>query len=92
MLKRYGGPAERLLLIGCCLMPGEIILNSFQTVLRLWYIAKYEVSAPEIAIFSLYISIPLSLLTLSGIVCLIVAFWKRWKTYGPSVSRQTNRE
>ena len=89
MFKRNGGPAERLLLIGCCLMLAEKFFSSFSSVLLIWYYAEHEVSASEIGTFSLYTAIPLSLLTLGGIVCLVIAFWKRWQTYGPTPSKQT---
>ncbi len=88
MFRRGGGPAERLLLIGCCLMLGEKIFSSFKSVLHLWYYAEHEVSASEMGTFSMYTAIPLSLLMLAGIVCLVVAFWKRWQSYGPTPSKQ----
>lgn len=92
MFKRDGGPAERLLLTGCCLMLGEKFLSSFKSVLNIWYYTGHDVSASEMGYFSLYTAIPLSLIMLAGIVCLVVAFWKRWKACGVSVSGQTNQE
>lgn len=92
MFKRDGGPAERLLLIGCCLMLGEKFFSSFKSVLHLWYYAEHEVSASEIGTFSLYTAIPLSLLMLAGIVCLVFAFWKRWNSYGPTFKNQAQAD
>ena len=90
MLKRDGGKSERLLLIGCCLMLAQQIISPFTSVLMQWYIVENrgEVSAQDFGLFSSLTNIPLSIISLAGIVCLVYAFWTRWKSYGATRSRQ----
>lgn len=88
MFKRDGGPAERLLLIGCCLMLAEKLFRPFHTVIMLWYNAEHAFDAHQYGLISLFTGIPFSLMSLAGIVCLIIAFWKRWQTNSPTPSKQ----
>ncbi len=77
MLRRGGGKAEKLLLIGCSLMFVAQIVNPFLRRLAIWLVSEQEMTIASIsAIFSL----PTSILSLTGIVCLILAFWIHWKT------------
>ena len=75
---RQGGGAERLLLVGCCLMFAARIANPFLAVLALWLTAEGGMSRASAT--GLVISIPTSILSMVGIICLIFAFWTHWKT------------
>ena len=78
MLRRGGGKAERLLLIGCSLMFVARIVSPFLTGLTLWLIQEQGMS--RAAASGLAFSLPVTILGMAGIVCLIYAFWTRWKT------------
>ena len=80
MLKRGGGKAERLLLIGCSLMLAEGLISPFTTVLIQWFIVEHRGDMQSIGLISGLVNIPLSITSLVGIVCLVYAFWTRWKT------------
>ena len=79
MLKRGGGKAERLLLIGCCLMLAETLISPFTQVLMRWLIAQQNMSGQRIGITMSIAQIPLAIISLAGIVCLVIAFWKKFK-------------
>ena len=80
MLKRGGGKAERLLLIGCSLMFAENLISPFSTVLITWLIAEQAVPVQRAAFIGGITGIPLGIISLAGIVCLVYAFWTRWRT------------
>ncbi len=82
MLRKGGGKAERLLLIGCSLMLAERLISPFSTVLVTWLIAAQTMPAQRAAFVGGITGIPLGIISLMGIVCLVCAFWSRWKTYG----------
>jgi len=78
MLRREGGKAEKLLLIGCSLMFLGQLVVPFLTGLAAWMLHEQGMSRASAA--GLVISLPTSILSVAGIVCLIIAFWTRWKT------------
>ena len=87
MLKAGGGKAERLLLVGCCLMLAERLISPFSTVLVLWLVNRQEMEAQGFGLIISIVNIPLSLISLVGIVCLVYAFWIRFKSH-----RQQSRD
>ncbi|MFC1974740.1 hypothetical protein ACFLVA_01865 [Chloroflexota bacterium] len=78
MLRRGGERSEKLLLIGCSLMLAAQIVRPFLTGLTLWLVSQGGMT--RAASIGLVVSLPLSILNMAGIVCLIVAFWMRWRT------------
>jgi len=80
MLRRGGAKAERLLLIGCSLMFVAQIASPFLTGLSLWLVHEQGMSRASAS--GLAISLPISILSMAGIVCLVYAFWTRWKSKG----------
>ena len=78
MLRRGGGKAEKLLLIGCSLMFVAQIVRPFLTGLALWLVHEHEMTRASAS--GLAFSLPITILSMVGIVCLIYAFWTRWKT------------
>ena len=77
MLRRGGGKAERLLLIGCSLMFVAQISGPFLTGLPL---LLHGISMTSIAARLALFRLSITILSTAGIVCLILAFWSRWKT------------
>ena len=78
MLRRGGGKAEKLLLAGCSLMFLAVIIRPFLTGLALWLVAERGMT--RASALGLAFSLPNSILSMAGIVCLVLAFWIRWKT------------
>ncbi|MBA7700913.1 hypothetical protein ES703_109639 [subsurface metagenome] len=78
MLRRGGGKAEKLLLAGCSLMFLAVIVRPFLTGLALWLVAEHGMT--RASAIGLTFSLPNTILSMAGIVCLILAFWFRWKT------------
>ena len=81
MLKRGGGKAERLLLIGCSLMFAGQLIAPFSQVLVTWLIVERTVPVERAAFISSIINLPLGIISLAGIVSLVYAFWVRWKSH-----------
>lgn len=77
MLRR-GGRAERLLLIGCSLMFVTQLAGPFLSSLALWLVAEGGMTRAGAS--GLVISVPTSVLSMVGIICLVFAFWTHWKT------------
>ena len=75
MVKRGGGKAEKLLLAGCCLMLIIELVQPFLVELAR-QLSEERFSA---ATYGAIISIPLSILGLAGFICLIIAFWMRFR-------------
>ncbi len=77
MLRR-GGKAEKLLLAGCSLMFIAQIVRPFLTGLALWLVHEHGMTRASAS--GLAFSLPITILSMAGIVCLVYAFWTRWKT------------
>ncbi len=78
MLRRGGGKAEKLLLAGCSLMFVAQIVRPFLTGLALWLVHEHGMT--RVSALGLAFSLPNAILSMAGIVCLVLAFWTRWKT------------
>ena len=78
MIRRGGGKAEKLLLAGCALMFVAQIARPFLTGLALWMVHEQGMSRASAS--GLALSLPGGILSLAGIICLVYAFWTRWKT------------
>ena len=78
MLRRDGGKAEKLLLAGCSLMFVSRIASPFLNALTVWLVAEHGMH--RVSTLGLVVSLPTAILSMAGIVCLILAFWTRWKT------------
>ena len=77
MVRRGGGKAEKLLLIGCSLMFVAQVVNPFLRGLALWLIAEQGMSRASAS--GLALSLPIGILGMAGIICLIWAFWLKFK-------------
>ena len=81
MVRRGGGKAEKLLLAGCSLMfvvkLAAPLLNEFVQ----WLGAERGMSNIDIAqTMGLAINLPFTILSIAGFVCLVIAFWVRFRT------------
>ena len=83
MLRRGGGRAERFLLAGSCVMLAQKLFNvSASTVTQLLIIPSILErgwSRAMAASMLSYISVFFGLVSLAGIVCLVYAFWIKFK-------------
>jgi hypothetical protein len=75
MVRRGGGKTEKLLLAGCCLM---LIIELSQPFL-IELVRQLSEGRFSATMYQAVISIPLSILGLAGFVCLIIAFWMRFR-------------
>ncbi|MFC1939110.1 hypothetical protein ACFLXO_00275 [Chloroflexota bacterium] len=83
MLRRGGGRAEKFLLAGSCMMLAEKMLTvPLSAVINLQIIPslleKGE-SYQNIAVINTYTRLFFGLVSLAGIVCLVYAFWIKFK-------------
>lgn len=78
MIRRGGGKAEKLLLIGCSLTFFPRIMNPFLQGLAPWLVARHVTTTVGTA--GLILSLPTMILNMAGIICLVAAFWIRWRT------------
>ncbi len=80
MVRRGGGRAEKLLLAGCSLMFTVRLAVPLLSELVRWLETERGMSNIAIAqTMGLAINLPFSILTIAGLVCLVWAFWVRFK-------------
>jgi hypothetical protein len=80
MIKRGGGKAEKFLLAGCSLMFTAHIVSPLLSGLLIWMMGEQRIDRMSSANLAIFISLPMSILSMAGIICLLYAFWTRWKT------------
>jgi len=79
MVRQGGGKAEKLLLAGCSLMFAVKLASPLLSEL-VQSLPRNGMSYTEIALrMSLFAGIPISILALAGLVCLVWAFWVRFR-------------
>jgi hypothetical protein len=76
MVRRGGGKAEKLFLVGSSLMLVAQLVSPFLSGLASWLIREQGMSRALAS--GLAVSLPMGALGLSGIVCLVYAFWLRF--------------
>jgi len=79
MVRRGGGKAEYLLLTGCVLMFVATIVSPLLAGLSIQMVQRHELQRA-----SMVSALPASILRMVGIVCLVCAFWIRWKSKQPA--------
>ncbi len=83
MLRRGGGKAEKLLLAGCSLMFVIQLASPLLHELVQWLEAERGMSNIDIAqTMGLAINLPFTILSIAGLVCLVWAFWMRFRARG----------
>jgi hypothetical protein len=79
MIRRGGLKPEKLLLTGCSLLLLKSILSPVIRELVMNWSRGNNTSALSYAQAALYITIPQLLLSLAGFVCLVIAFWIKFR-------------
>ena len=79
MLRRGGARAERFLLIGACLMLLASILAIPTSALGMWLHTGREMTAVQTAFRLGIFSLIRGIISLAGIICLVYAFWVKFK-------------
>ena len=79
MVRRGGGIAEKLLLAGCCLMFGVRLASPLLSELVIRLASGKGMSNIAIAQTMGWVTMPLTVISLAGLVCLIWAFWVRFR-------------
>jgi len=83
MLRQSGGKAEKLLLAGCSLMFFTKLASPLLHELVQWLEAERGMSNIDIAqTMGLAINLPFTILSIAGLVCLVWAFWMRFRARG----------
>ena len=77
MVRQGGGKAEKLLLAGCSLMFVTQIVIPFLSGIAWWLVHERGMSRALAS--GLAVSLPMGVLGLAGIVCLVYAFWLRFR-------------
>ena len=89
MVRRSGGKAEKLLLAGCSLMFFNQLVMPFLGGLARWMV--YEQEKP-VAALGYVVSLPTAILGMAGIMCLVYAFWVKFKTNNSVVGKPASKE
>ena len=89
MVRRNGGKPEKLLVAGCSLMLFNQLVMPFLGGLARWMVYEQETS---IAALGYIVSLPSGILSMAGIICLVYAFWVKFKTDKPKVKEPEKQE
>jgi hypothetical protein len=86
MSRTGGGRAEKFLLIGVSLMLANSVIGTIFTIIQQWVIYwmmrfNEHMGAREMGLIFSAIGGFRGLIALAGIVYLVLAFWKKFKTY-----------
>ncbi|MFC1985551.1 hypothetical protein ACFLUK_01545 [Chloroflexota bacterium] len=80
MVRRGGGKAEKLFLAGCSLMFATRLATPLLSELVHLLMLERDMSNIDIAqTMGLAVNLPISILTVAGLVCLVWAFWVRFR-------------
>ncbi len=79
MLRRGGGKAEKLLLAGCSLMFFTKLASPLLHELVQSLMSERGMKNIDIAQTMGWVSLPMGILGLAGLVCLVLAFWARFR-------------
>ena len=76
MIRRGGGKAEKLFLAGSSLMLAHSLVSPLLKGLWAWLVSEQGMGR---AATGWVVSLPLGILTIAGFVCLVSAFWMRFR-------------
>jgi len=79
IVRRGGGWAEKLFLAGCCLMFVTRLATPLLSEFVQSLMSDSGMSNVAIARTMGWVNIPMSILAIAGLVCLVIAFWVRFK-------------
>ena len=87
MVRQGGQRAEKLFLTGCSLMFVTQIVIPFLSGIAWWLVHERGMSRALAS--GLAVSLPMGVLGLAGIVCLVYAFWLRFRARAKAPSKGT---
>ncbi len=79
MLRRGGGRIEKLFLSGCCLIFVTSLAAPLLSQLVQRVTSQHDMSNLAIAQTMSWVSLPMGILSLAGLVCLVWAFWVQFR-------------
>ena len=83
IMKRGGAKSEKLLVAGCSLMLLNTLLNPFSRLLLDMLMNQEVAGFASIGRTMSLISIPRMVFSLAGFICLVMAFWMKFKIEKP---------
>ena len=89
MVRQGGGKAEKLFLTGCSLMFVIQLVSPFLSGLARWLIFEQGMSRARAA--GLVSSLPIGILGLAATVCLVYAFWLRFRARAKAPSEERSQ-
>src|SRR4030043_1740942 len=79
MLKRGGSKPEKLLIVGCCLVLLKTILSPLPRIMIDVWVNREGMSALSVGRMMSIFSIPGAVFGLAGFICLVMAFWLKFR-------------
>ena len=82
MVKMGGGKPERFLLIGASLMLASSVVDSAWAGLTPWLVPRLAHTGTDLSSIALIFSVVnfvRSLISVAGVICLICAFWQKFR-------------
>jgi hypothetical protein len=86
ILRRGGSKPEKLLVAGCSLILLKTILNPFPRIVAEVWANTEGMGAVGFARIISILSIPGAIISLAGFICLVMAFWIKFKVEKPEVT------
>ena len=86
MIKRGGSKPEKLLVAGCSLILLKTILSPIPRILIDVWMNRESMSAMTVGRMMSIFSIPGMIFGLAGFICLVMAFWLKFKVKKPKVT------
>ncbi len=86
MLRRDGTRPEKLLVAGCSLILLKTILSPFPRIVAEAWVNREGMSAVAFGRTITLFSIPGVIISLTGFICLVIAFWIKFKVEKPEVT------
>ncbi|UCC16182.1 MAG: hypothetical protein JSU58_07355 [Dehalococcoidales bacterium] len=86
MLRRGGTKPEKLLVAGCSLILLQTILSPLSTILVNIWVIQEGVGFVSSGRTMFLVSIPRMIFSLAGFICLVTAFWIKFKVGKPEIA------
>ena len=86
MLRRGGSKPEKLLAAGCCLIFLNTILSPLSRILIDIFVNQENTGITSIGRMMSLVTIPRMIISLAGFICLVMAFWIKFKVKKPEVT------
>ncbi|HEY94655.1 MAG TPA: hypothetical protein G4O15_06915 [Dehalococcoidia bacterium] len=86
MLRRGGTKPEKLLVAGCSLIFLKTILSPLSTILVDIWVNQEGAGIASIGRMMFLVSVPRMIISLAGFICLVLAFWIKFKIKKPELT------